>query len=181
LFAGQFIPRKGVMILLQALAKLRLDRSDVAMLLLGRGILLNDIQEFLHSHNLEKAVRILGYIQQADLPKYCAISDVFVLPSLYDAFPVAIHEAMACGLPIITTEMVGATPDLVKDGVNGFVVPHSDIAALCHALDEILRDEDKRLQMAKASRTIIEGWSADKAVDGFRQAIEYSLAIKKRN
>ena len=179
---GQLIPRKGVMILLEAFAELRLKRCDVVMLLLGSGVLLNEIQEFVSSHKLENSVHILGYIQHDDLPKYCAISDIFVLPSLYDAFPVAVHEAMACGLPVITTNMVGATPDLVRDGVNGLVVPPADSGALSWALDEILRDESTCQQMAEASREIIAEWTIDKAVSGFRQAIEYSLASReKRN
>ena len=178
LFAGQFIPRKGVMILLEAFAKLLIDRGDVAMLMLGSGMLLDDMRDYLRSHNLEKAVRILGYIQHSDLPKYHSISDVFVLPSLYDAFPVAIHEAMASGLPVITTEMVGATPDLVIDGINGFIVPPGNISALHFALREILKDENRRQGMGEASQAIIEEWTIEKAVNGFCRAIEYSLDSK---
>lgn len=178
LFVGQLIPRKGIMVLLDAFRQLRQKRDNVAMLILGSGLLHNQIQEFLRVQHLDETVRVIGFVQHTDLPRYAAISDVFVLPSLYDAFPVAIHEAMACGLPVITTEMVGATPDLVKNGFNGLVVPPNDCDALHNALDEILKHADRRQQMANASLEIISGWTIDKAVSGFSEAVQCALASK---
>jgi glycosyltransferase involved in cell wall biosynthesis len=174
-FIGQLIPRKGVMVLLRAFVKLREQRPNAALVMLGSGALLDEINQFVNANALEDAVRVIGFVQHAQLQAYCSMAEVFVLPSLYDAFPVAVHEAMACGLPVITTDMVGVTPDLVKDGVNGFVVPAGDDEALSCALNGVLQDDKLRARMAEASREVIAGWTIENAVGGFRQAIDYAL------
>lgn len=175
-FTGQLIPRKGIMVLLRAFAKLRKERPTAALVILGSGALLGEVNRFVKVHGLEDSVRVIGFVQQPQLPAYCSMADLFVLPSLYDAFPVAVHEAMACGLPVITTDMVGVAPDLVKDGVNGFVVRAGDEEALFGAMQRALQDDKRRARMAEASREVIAGWTMENAVAGFRQAIDHALA-----
>lgn len=174
-FTGQLIPRKGIMVLLRAFAKLRRERPTAALVMLGSGALLDEVNRFVKAHDLADSVRVIGFVQHPQLPAYCSMADLFVLPSLYDAFPVAVHEAMACGLPVITTDMVGVAPDLVKDGVNGFVVRAGDEDALFGAMQKALQDEKRRTGMAKASREAIAGWTMENAVAGFRQAIDHAL------
>jgi len=182
LFVGQFILRKGIIELLDAFRKLVITHGNVILLMVGDGPMRRQIEAFAADNGLLGRIVLPGYVRQKDLSSYYARSDVFVLPSHYETFGVVICEAMACGLPVITTEMVGAAPDLVKDGVNGFVVPPGNIGALHCALDEILRDKNRRLRMAEASQTMIAEWTIDKAVNGFCQAIEYSLdSLKKRS
>lgn len=82
-------------------------------------------------------------------------SDVFILPTLGDCFPVVMGEAMAAGLPIVTTD-VGALPEAVQDGENGFVVPAGDDVALVSALDVLVRNPQLRIEMGVKGRRIAE-------------------------
>jgi glycosyltransferase involved in cell wall biosynthesis len=82
-------------------------------------------------------------------------ADVFVLPTLGDCFPVVLGEAMAAGLPIVTTD-VGALPEAVKHGDNGFVVPAGDDVALASALNVLVENKELRVQMGLAGRRLAE-------------------------
>lgn len=106
-------------------------------------------------------VRFVG--AQADpLPCYAA-ADVFVLPTLYDPFPNAALEALACGLPVATTDACGAS-ELIAPNRNGWVVPAGDVPALTHALREAAAmtcEPDKAAQWSRAAHAAAEPWSMD--------------------
>lgn len=182
LFVGQFIRRKGIVELLTAFRKVAAGQDDVLLLMVGDGPMRLQIEAFAIENGLRNRIVLPGYVQQNDLPGFYARSDVFVLPSYYETFGAAIGEAVAQGLPIITTQMVGATPDIIRDRINGIVIPPADAEALYHALDELLRNKSIRQEMAEASRKIDAERTIDKAVSGFIQAIEYCMDSKiKRN
>lgn len=82
-------------------------------------------------------------------------ADAFVLPTLGDCFPVVLGEAMAAGLPIVTTD-VGALPEAVKHGENGFIVPAGDDVALASALNVLVENKEMRVQMGLAGRRLAE-------------------------
>ncbi|MDQ2766608.1 MAG: glycosyltransferase family 4 protein, partial [Gemmatimonadota bacterium] len=81
-----------------------------------------------------------------------AAGDLFTMPSLSEGLPLALVEAMSFGLPVVVTR-VGGVPEVVTDGVEGFLVPPSDPSALAAALDALLDDAPRRQQMGAAART----------------------------
>lgn len=90
-----------------------------------------------------------------ELKALYANADVFVFPTQADCYPLAIVEAMAAGLPIVTTN-VGAISEQMRDGINGVLVPTSDVSALVTALRKLVEDDSKRRAMAIASRQLAE-------------------------
>jgi glycosyltransferase involved in cell wall biosynthesis len=91
------------------------------------------------------------------------------------------NEAMNQGLPVSATDAVGAAAGgLVQSGVNGFVVPERDTAALSQAMERILSDDKLGQEMCQNARRIIAGWDNERMVRGFKEAIEYALSDKKR-
>jgi glycosyltransferase involved in cell wall biosynthesis len=111
---------------------------------------------------------------------YCRMTDGFMLPSCARPFGnvwgLAINEAMSVGLPIVTTDAVGAAEDLVKNGLNGHVVRNGDVDELYSALTKILEDETLRKTMGKNSERLFKEFNNfDKMFEGFRQSIEYSI------
>jgi glycosyltransferase involved in cell wall biosynthesis len=89
------------------------------------------------------------------LKELYAKADVFVFPTQADCLPIAVIEAMAAGLPVVTTD-VGALSEEVENGVNGFLVPPGDAQALLAAVQTLVRDESRRCTMAIASRRLAE-------------------------
>jgi glycosyltransferase involved in cell wall biosynthesis len=89
-------------------------------------------------------------VPQADLPKIYRSADVFVFPSLLEGMPLVVLEAMASGLPVITTP--NGPGDLVRDGVDGFVVPIRDVDAIVEKLEYLRAHPEERLRMGQNAR-----------------------------
>lgn len=137
LFVGRYIPEKGLSTLISAYSKYR---SMVAkpwdLTCCGAGPL--------HSLlNGQPGVRNAGFVAPSDLPVHFAQARVFVLPSLFEPWGVAIAEAMGCGLPAIVSAACGAGDDLIEPGVSGFVVPTGSVEALAAQMAECHRNEDR--------------------------------------
>ena len=79
-------------------------------------------------------IRVLGYADEQRLPGLYRQADILVVPSVFEAWGLVVHEGLAYGLPVITTDQVGAADDLVDSGVNGYVVPAGDHEVLAGAM-----------------------------------------------
>ena len=134
------IPRKRPFDLLRAYEKIQ-ERMNAALVFVGDGIERSFLESYTKNNNL-KNVYFTGFKNQTELPYYFAIADVFVLPSGDEPWGLIINEAMNSGLPIITTEAVGAVPDLVKDGINGFIYPVGDIEKLVNCLSGVMEQSE---------------------------------------
>lgn len=97
-------------------------------------------------------IQFLGLIPDEDLPGFYASGDIFVLPSnsRVESFGIVLQEAMAAARSCVTTELGTGTSWLVQDGITGLVVPPKDPVALADAINSLLADHDKRLQMGRA-------------------------------
>lgn len=174
LFSGRFIHRKGIQFLLAAFRKLQGERENIGLLLIGDGQERRQCEYYCKSHGI-KNVFFEGFINQEDLPTYYTAGDIFVLPSLTDQWGLVINEAMTFGLPIISTDVVGATRDLVQDGVNGFVVESGNSEELYRAMKQLLDYPQLREKMGKESLKIIRNYSPEIWAENFVFAIEKTL------
>lgn len=118
-------------------------------------------------------VRFVNFLEHEALCRYYAAADIFVLPSRSETWGLVINEAMEFGLPIVTTDAVGAAPDLVSG--NGFVTPAGDAGALAKALEQLARDPQLRARMGARSREIIAGFTPETWADGFARGLEAML------
>jgi glycosyltransferase involved in cell wall biosynthesis len=155
LFAGRLTPRKGVVDLLRA-----------STLLTGRGVehdlvLAGGTPEEGPEAEAEvraaagPSVQFLGSQPREVMPDLYRSSDVFCLPSWWEAMPLSVLEAMASGLPVVATA-VGDIPRAVDDGVTGLLVPPADVGALSDALEALLTDADRRHRMGAEGRRRVE-------------------------
>ncbi|RXG33523.1 glycosyltransferase family 4 protein [Methanohalophilus sp. WG1-DM] len=153
LYSGQLIERKGLRYLLEAHKNL-IKKHDVGLLIVGNGDQISELMQLCKNNNINK-VYFVGFVQKQNLPKYYALADIFVLPSVEEVWGLVINEAMACSLPIVTTKRVGAAIDLVEDGINGFVVNEKNAVELEDALNKILSDQSLKDEMSNKSKEII--------------------------
>jgi glycosyltransferase involved in cell wall biosynthesis len=123
--------------------------------------------EFCRNNGLDKKVFFEGFVHQEEISLYYSISDVLVFPTHRDTWGLVINEAMACGLPVISSDAAGATDDLVANGRNGFTYPSGDIGRLAACIDKILGDDGLRSAMGKESLDIISAFTPKKSAEGF--------------
>ncbi len=178
LFVGQLIERKGVRCLLEAYRKLQQEMRGVGLVLAGDGPMKAELRDLCQRHRLDRVV-FTGFLSREELLLYYCAASLFVLPSVSDPFSVALTEAMACGLPVIHTREGGATPDLVKEGINGYAVPAGDADSLCRAMATVLEEPNNARRMGERSRQIIQnGFTVEHSVRGFVEAIEYASHMR---
>ena len=146
---GNLYPVKGHAVLIDALAKLR-DRRGWRLAIAGRGEEESRLRAQAATAGVGDRVHLLGF--RDDIADILAAGDLFTMPSLSEGLPLALVEAMSFGLPVVVTR-VGGVPEVVTDGVEGFLVPPSDPGALASALGALLDDAPRRQQMGDAART----------------------------
>jgi glycosyltransferase involved in cell wall biosynthesis len=170
-FCGQMIPRKGVDLLLLAFERLVQRGLDVQLLLVGREA---DLPQFLELVSADTRSRIdyQGFQDPERLAEYFGQCDVFVLPSRYDGWGVVINQAMAAGLPIISTDAVGAALDLVENGCNGVRVPAGDVDALYGAMETVALNPPLARQWGDRSQQIARGITPEAGAEKWVQVFE---------
>lgn len=164
LFVGRLRYYKGLDALLQALPQL----PDAELTVIGDGPMRAPWEALTRSLRLDERVHFIGDVPDAELPQWYRRADVFVLPAnaRAEAFGTVLLEAMASGLPCVTTEVGSGTSWIVQHGVTGLVVPPNDIAALVAALDQ-LRDGRLRDAMGRAGRARVEqNFTLDRMIQG---------------
>lgn len=144
-WVGVMQPVKRVPQLIGALASV----PDVRLTLVGDGPERGRVEASIASHAVADRVDLIGFVE--DPRAYLLQADVLVLPSGAEACPMAILQAMACGLPIIASD-VGGIAEVVRDGVDGLLVPAGDHDTLVAAMRHLGSDVSARLQMGKAAR-----------------------------
>lgn len=144
LFVGRVGPRKGVHYLLQAWQELQLP--DAELLLVG----INEFPAQWFKPYLD-VIRYIPSVPHSALNEYYITASVLVLPSLVEGLPLVLLEAMACGIPIITTPNAGGL-DLITNGIEGFIVPIRDVESLREKLEWCYRHPQELAQMGRAAR-----------------------------
>ena len=129
LFVGQLIRRKGIDLLLEAIADLP-SKTNLHLIVVGDGPELPALKALVHRQALDTHVHFLPNTYNSELPPLWAAADAFVLPSRFDAWPVVVVEALTAGLPVIGSDACGSVVDRVQEGHSGWVFRREDVDAL---------------------------------------------------
>lgn len=156
LFSGKLTPVKRPMDLLKAFAFVT-QTQQAALVYLGDGNLRAELEQFTADAGLQH-VYFAGFHNQTELPRFFAAADIFVLPSGSEPWGLVVNEALCFGLPVIVSDQVGSSGDLVQEGVNGFTFPVGEVATLATRITQLLTDTARRRQMGRASRQLIAHW-----------------------
>ena len=146
LSVGELIPRKNHQVVLRALGRLQEQGKlgNIQYLICGQGAKIDELKALAKSLDIADHVHFLGY--RRDIPDICSASDVFMFMSLQEGLPVALMEAMACGLPAVCTSIRGNT-DLIENGVTGFLADNTP-EATAEAIQKMKSDPALRDSLA---------------------------------
>jgi len=169
MFAGRFTVAKGLDILLNAWAQRDAVLADARLVLVGDGELRERLVQQAHSLGLDRSVIFTG--STTDTAPYLRAADAFVLPSRTEGMPVALLEAMACGLPCIATR-VGGSAELIDDEQNGRLIAPEDVDALVRALPEAL---SMPVWGERARQRIVERYAMDAVAQRYIGLYEAAL------
>ncbi|MFA5034929.1 MAG: glycosyltransferase [Candidatus Margulisiibacteriota bacterium] len=149
LFVGRLVYYKGVEFLIRAMTEV-----NGKLLIIGDGPLKEELAALIATLGLQEKVRILPNVGDEALPYYYQACDLFVLPSIAnsEAFGIVQVEAMACGKPVITTDLPTGVTYVNQRGVTGLVVPIKDSLALAKAINELRADPQKRQFLGENGR-----------------------------
>jgi glycosyltransferase involved in cell wall biosynthesis len=172
LFCGRLVQSKRPDLLVEAFVAVADERPDWDLLVVGGGPLLDRLQARV-PERLRARVIFTGFIDdQCAVTALYRLSDVLVLPSEHEPWALVVNEAAAAGLAIVSSDIVGAAAELVRDGVNGRLFPAGDLEALARCLREVTLDS--RIDAMKAaSGSVLETWRRrGDPVDGLRRALQ---------
>jgi len=150
---GRLFRAKGYSYLIEAIKILK-KNLNIRLLILGEGEDKRKLETQIRDFNLEKNIFLLG--REENVSDYLNTSNIFILASLWEGLPIALLEAMACGLPAVATN-VGGTSEIIEDGVSGFLVEPKNSLTLAKKIEYLLSLEPgKRREMGMEGRKIVE-------------------------
>ena len=172
LFTGRLVPEKGTFDLLDAYEALSLSvRNEVGLVFVGDGAARSALEQRATAIN-PGVIQFAGFAQRESLPSYYAFADALVFPTHTDTWGMVVNEAMACGLPVISSDAAGCVSDLVENGWNGRVVSADDVGQLASAMEELARDAELRSLMGQRSKERIEKYSPETWAAGMAKAVQ---------
>jgi glycosyltransferase involved in cell wall biosynthesis len=172
LFVGRLTDQyKNVSTLIDAFGRITRHGSHANLMIAGDGPD-KDLYEKMAQEQGDGRIHFYGELNHQELCRLYAAADFFVLPSRSEPWGFVLNEAMEFGLPLVVSEAVGAGPDLVHPGENGFVFPVGDSKKLAEILEMLIKDEPLRKRMGQASRRIIQDFTPEAWAQGVVKAIE---------
>lgn len=191
LYCGRLVERKGLVYLLEAMAKLQRHNPAVALIVVGGAVgsgsklCPETLQKIIDDHHL-RHIHFTGWVSPAEKAAYFAATDVVVVPSVFfsgggEIWGFSVNEGMSVGKPVVTTRAVGSAYDLIDNGVNGYIVPDKDSDSIFEALKELVDDPGRQERMGlDAAETIRRGYTYEKMFVGFKAAVELAQSRDDR-
>jgi glycosyltransferase involved in cell wall biosynthesis len=174
--ASADVAMKGLVYLLEALAKVRTERPDAELVVIGKPTAEGPVSRTIDRLGLRDAVQFVSGVTDERIVELYAEAEIAVVPSLYEGFSLPAVEAMAAAVPVVATTG-GAIPEVVgRSGETGVLVPPADAGALAGAILELLADPDRRDRIGAAGRQrAVERYSwratAEKTVEQYREVL----------
>jgi glycosyltransferase involved in cell wall biosynthesis len=171
LYVGILEQRKGIHFLLEAYRNVIENLKNTSILIIGGGSEEVRLKEYCRQNGLAENVVFAGYKQPSELPKYYALSDLFIFPTLWDPFGLVVIEALASGLPVLCSFYAGAAEDLIREGNNGYILEPRDIEKMSLLLSTVLTDEKLLEKLKSGALESIGDFSIENSADNFLYAV----------
>jgi colanic acid/amylovoran biosynthesis glycosyltransferase len=181
---GRLVEKKGIEYAIAAVAKVAQTYPNIEYYIIGDGELKAELEQLITGLNAERAIKLLGWKQQKEIVEILDTCHIFLAPSVtgadgnQDAPVNTLKEAMAMGLPVISTRH-GGIPELVEDGVSGFLVPERDVEAIATKLEFLIEHSEVWQSMGKTGRAQVEAkYDMDKLNDELIEIYQQVLDSK---
>jgi glycosyltransferase involved in cell wall biosynthesis len=172
LFVGNLLKLKGVRELIEAFARFHETLADTKLLLVGEGEERTALEQQIVEHGLSGQVVLTGFLDRETIATCYALADLLVLPSRSEVWGLVINEALASGVPVLATDVCGATADLIEDGVNGYVVQSDNAEALANTMTRHFAAPETHQQLRNAARKSVEQFTFAAAAHAFGQSVD---------
>lgn len=174
---GRLVEQKNHAFLIDSFAKIANAFSDYSLVIYGSGELKENLQKQINSYGLDKRIILAGEVQ--DVRKNIEDASLFILPSIYEGMPNSLIEAMALGLPVISTDCpCGGPRFLIQNNVNGILVPVNDVNELADEIEKILTDDEFREKIGKNAKNIRKILDSDKINQQWMNFISKTLGSR---
>jgi len=178
LFIGRLIEGKGLEYLIRAFARFS-EVRNMGLLIVGDGPERNRFERLCKELKLSN-VAFIGFVNREEIASYHLLSDILVAPSVtlrcHDEWGLVVNEAMSVAKPVVVSDSVGCARELVKSGVNGYVVPEKNAEALYEAIKRLMTNDELRIRMGKESERIIaHGFTYAHAIRNIRKMLKDAL------
>ena len=174
---GRLTNQKGFDILLKAFAKVAPKYPDWQLIILGEGELRSELEQLKAELNLGEQAVLPGRVKNPFLLMERA--QFFVMSSRFEGFPMAHGEAMLCGLPVIATDCPSGPRELVRDGIDGILIPNQDEAALTAAIERTISNPEERAKFAKSAPQVGSRFSLEKIIQDWIDLSQQAIAEKQ--
>jgi len=161
LYVGTWLDHKGVFYLRDAFQSLAQKWPGLRLTVAGCMGAADRVKDFFDPV-VRGQIDVIPFVSAADMPEVYARHDIFVFPSLVEGMPLVLLEAMATGMPVVTTETCGMA-DIVQDDVNGLLVPPADSEALVRALSRLLESAGERARLGQAAQQAMKHHTWERA------------------
>ena len=135
--------KKGLEYAIESMTKIHAKFPTAKLMIVGDGEYRSELEKLVEINMLSATVEFTGLIPNSEVPAYLRNADIFLLPSLYEGLPLTLLEAMACGLPVISTP-VSISPEIIATWKNGYVIPFKSPNAISESVIDLLSNPDKR-------------------------------------
>ena len=166
---GRLTSSKNYPLLLKSFAIIQRE-IKARLLILGEGEKRKSLEDLVDKLGIQDKVMFLGF--QKNPFKYIAKSNIFVLSSSWEGFSIVIVEAMACGVPVISTRCPSGPDEIITDEVNGLLVPVANVDAMAQAILRLLKDESLSNRLAEAGKKRAKDFKVEKMVAEYERLFE---------
>ena len=170
-FVGRLSSEKGIMGFVDALKIISKEIENLNVFIIGDGPLYEKVKIKLEKYKILDRTNLINEIPNNEIPKYLNEMKLLVVPSYTEGLPQIILEAMSCGTPVLATS-VGNIPDVIKDNINGFIIPQNSPNIISENIIKALKHQNINKISNNARKTIEESYSLKSAVKRYKNIFE---------